>query len=106
MNLFYRTTDGNPLIRFGIVNPSLESLSIVCCASAGYHAVRRNVRKTGCAFTPNEKELSVGGVRHYWTVFADAFTADARERSAPYTRFSVASFLRFLIDLDQASTMT
>jgi len=128
MKFFYRSTDDNPLIRFGLVNPSLESLSIVCCASAGYHAVRRNVRKTGCVHLPREntalfqenalfllqrganlesdKELSVGDVRHFWTVFAEAFSAEARERSAPFTRFSVASFLRFLVDLDQAPTLT
>ena len=104
MKFCYPTTDDNPLIRFGLVNPNLDSLSVVCCTSAGYHAVRRNVRKTG--FAPTDKELSVGDVRYFWTVFAEAFTAEAREHSAPCSRFSVASFLRFLIALDQAQTMT
>ena len=104
MKFFYCNTDNNRLIRFGLLNPSLDSLSIVCCTSAGYHAVRRSVRKT--SFTTNDKELSVGDIRRFWTVFAEAFTAEARERSAPCSRFSVASFLRFLIDLDQAPTMT
>ena len=41
---------------------------------------------------PNDMGLSVGVIRHYWTVFAEAFSAEARERSAPFTRFPVASF--------------
>jgi hypothetical protein len=101
MKFVYRTTDDNPLIRFGLVNPNLDSLSIICCTSAGYHAIRRSVRASGFAPTDKDKEISSGDVRHFWTVFADAFTVEARERSAPCARFSVASFSEFLIETSQ-----
>ena len=104
MKFFYCSTDENPLIRFGLVNPSLDSLSIICCASAGYHAIRRSVRKK--CITLTDKELNIGDIRWFWTVFAEAFSAEARERSAPFTRFSVASFFKFLIDADQEPTLT
>ena len=99
MKFFNRSTDGNPLARFGLVEPNLECLSIICSASAGYHAIRRNVRKTG--FLPVDKELSSGDIRHFWTVFAEAFSAEAREHNASCAKFSVPDFLNFLIASDQ-----
>ena len=102
MKLFNRSTDSNPLIRFGLVEPSLESLSVVCSASAGYHAIRRNVRKT--SFAPADIELTSSDICHFWTLFAADFSAEAREHSASCTKFSVPDFLRFLIAADQAPT--
>ena len=100
MKFFSRSTDCNPLIRFGLVEPSLDCFSVICMASAGYHAVRRNVRKT--SFKPVDMELSSRDVRVFWTVFAEAFAADAREHNASCTKFSVPDFLNFLIACDQA----
>ena len=100
--VFNRSTDSNPLIRFGLVEPSLESLSVVCSASAGYHAIRRNVRKT--SFAPADTELTSGDIRRFWTLFAEAFSAEAREHSASCTKLSVPDFSRFLIAADQAPT--
>ena len=97
MKFCNHSTDDNPLIRFGLVNPNIDNFCIICCTSAGYHGIRRSVRATGFAPTDKDKEISSGDVRHFWTVFADAFTAEARERSA----FSVASFFGFLIETSQ-----
>lgn len=41
-----RSTDCSPLVRFGLVEPNLDCLWMIGAASAGYHDVRRNVRKT------------------------------------------------------------
>ena len=82
----------------GLVEPSLDCFSMICMASAGYHAVRRNVRKTN--FRPVD-ELSSSDVRRFWTVFAEAYAADAREHNASCTKFSVPDFLNFLIACNQ-----
>jgi hypothetical protein len=102
MQFFNRSTDCNPLVRFGLVKPNLDCLSLICMASAGYHAVRRNVRKT--SFRPVDMELTSSDVRRFWTVFAEAFTAEAREHNASCTKFSVPDFLSFLIASDQDQT--
>jgi len=102
MKFFNRSTDSNPLIRFGLVEQSLESLSVICSTLAGYHAIRRNVRKTSFALA--DIELTSGDMRHFWTVFAEAFSAEAREHSASCTKFSVPDFLSFLIVSDQVPT--
>jgi len=94
--------DSTPLIRSGLVEPSLESLSVICSTSAGYHAIRRNVRQT--SFAPTDIELTSGEMRHFWTVFAEVFSAEAREHSASCTKFSVPDFLSFLIVSDQVPT--
>ena len=88
MKFFNRSTDCNPLIRFGLVEPSLDCFSRICMASAGYHAVRRNVRKT--SFKLVDMDLSSSDVRRFWTVFAEAYAADAREHNAPGARSRVA----------------
>ena len=97
--VFNRPTNCNPLIRFGLVEPSLDCFSMSCMASAGYHAVRRNVRITD--FRPVDMELSSSDVRRFWTVFAEAFAANAREHNASCTKLLVPDFLNFLIACDQ-----
>jgi hypothetical protein len=104
MKFFDRSTDENPLIRFGLVNPSLNCLAIICCTSAGYHAVRRHVRRFQPTLT--NMELCVGDVRRFWTVFAEAFTAEAGELCLQCTSFSVPKFLSFLIEVDQVPNLT
>ena len=73
---------------------------MICMASAGHHAVRRNVRMT--SFRPVDMELFSSDVRRFLSVFAEAFATDAREHNASCTKFSVPEFLDFLIVCDQA----
>jgi hypothetical protein len=68
---------------------------MICMALAGYHAVRRSFRKTSVSLV--DMELTSGDVRRFWTVFAEAFTAVAKEHDASYTKLSVPDFLYFLI---------
>ena len=51
-------------------------------------------------------ELCVGVVRHFWTVFAEAFTAEAGELCLQCTSFSVPKFLDSLIDDNQVPNLT
>ena len=104
MKFFNRSTDGNSLIRYGLVNPSLDCLAIICCMSAGHHAVRRSVRRFQPTFT--DMELCVGDVRRFWTVFAEAFTAEAGKLCLQCTSFSVPKFSSLLIDANQVPNMT
>ena len=104
MKLFNKSTDENPLIRFGLVNPRLDCLAIICCTSARYHAVRRSVRRFQPTLT--NMELRVGDVRHFGTLFAEAFTAEAGELCLQCTIFSVPKFLDSLIDDNQVPNLT
>ena len=99
MKFYARSTDENPFIRFGLVNPSFDSLAIICCTSAGYHAIRRRVRRFQPTLT--NMELCAGDVRRFWTVFAEAFTAEAGELCLQCTSFSVPKFLDFQVDDNQ-----
>ena len=104
MKFFNRSTDENPLIRFGLVNPSLDSLAIICCTSAGYHAIRRSVRRFQPTLT--NMELCVGDVWRFGTVFAEAFTAEAGKLCLQCTSFSFPKFLDFLVDDNQLPKLT
>ena len=104
MKLFNKSTDEKSLIKFGLVDPSLDCLAIICVTSAGYHAVRRSVRRFHPTLTT--MELCVGDVRHFWTVFAEAFTAEAGKLCLQCTSFSVPKFLNFLIDTNQMPNVT
>jgi hypothetical protein len=74
---------------------------MICMVSAGYHAVRRNVRQT--SFVPVDMELTASDIRRLWTVFAKAFIADAREHNASCTKSPVPDFFNFLIASDQVT---
>ena len=88
------TVSEDPLSRLGLVNPSLDSLNILCSTFAGYHSVRRGIRTAG---TNNMESLTSGAIRHHWTVFASAYEVDARERSTACVKFSVSKFVAFLV---------
>ena len=88
------TVSEDPLSRFGLVKPSLDSLSILCSTFAGYHSVRRGI---GTAGANNMESFTSGFIRHHWAVFASAFEVDARERSTACVKFSVSKFVAFLV---------
>ena len=77
MKFFNRSTDENPLIRFGLVNPSLDCLAILFCTTAGYHAVERSLRRFQPTLT--NMELCAGDVRFFLTIFAEGLIAEAGE---------------------------
>ncbi len=88
-------TSGDPLERWALVNCSHETLKLVACAFDGYHAIRRHSR-VNTAFNHDFESLSGSLLHSYWTLFAEAFLASARENSIPCRAFSVPSFLAFV----------
>ena len=62
----------------------------------GYHAVRREFKRTPEIFNTNQTSLTGSQIRVAWTVFASAFRVEACEVRIPCRHFSVASFLSCL----------
>ena len=63
---------------------------------SGYHAIRREFKRKSELFVNNQNALTGPQLRAAWTVFADAFRAEAREVKLTCRPFSVASFLSCL----------
>ena len=81
----------NPLIRVGLINPSINSLKRVACSSAGYHAVRSFFKSKNLPAS-NDSKFTPAEVRLGWGVFADAFSVAARELGIDVPRFSLPLF--------------
>ena len=63
----------------------------------GYHAGRRHLKSFDLHPCNNASNFDSAVIRTSWTVFADAFRAEARELNVNTFEFSVTSFLNFLV---------
>ena len=88
----------NPLIRWALINANSVHFNQVACVFSGCHAIRRVVRSRTHQLTKTVKCDSSSLYREFWSVFAEAFAADARELMVPHRKFSLPSFLNMLID--------
>ena len=69
-----RDVSGDPLTRWGLVNPTLRSMHCACCAFSGYHAVKAQIRASSTHFVNTNDGPCCGSlIRSHWIVFADAF---------------------------------
>ena len=89
-------SDADPLVRWGLVNPSTNNFKINACIYSGYHSLRRVVATDPKFTIISPSSLSGHQIRVAWSVFADTFSVDARELGVPHTKFSLASFLNQL----------
>ncbi len=90
-------TSADPLTRLGLVNPCTESFKVICCVFGGYHAAHRLA--VGGRIGPISSESLTGcQMRRLWSVFADAFNAEARELSLQHRKFSLPQFIEFIIN--------
>ena len=87
----------DPLVRWGLINPSSMHFNQIACVFSGYHAVRRLIRSRTCQLANIENFYPSSLYREFWSVFADAFIADARELVVAHRKFSLPSFLGMLI---------
>ena len=87
-----RGTSEAPLIRWGISEPTVHNLKVVCCSFSGYHALKARLREQQ---TKLSSPLSPDQLRSNWNKYAEAFCAEADELSISTRQFSVASFLAF-----------
>ena len=88
----------DPLVRWGLINPNSMHFNQIACVFSGYHAIRRLIRTRTPQLTRIVNYYSSSLYREFWSVFADAFAADARELSVSHRKFSLPSFLGMLID--------
>ena len=86
----------DPLKRWGLIAPGLNDFLRIACVFSGYHAVRREFKRTYEVFNTNQTSLTGPQIRVAWTVFASAFHVEACEVCVPCRHFSVASFLSCL----------
>ena len=85
----------DPLVRWGLINPSQLSFNYIACAFSGYHAVRREFKKLQF-FNENLNILCGAHLRKSWSVFADSFIVEARELAVLVRKFSLPEFLMFI----------
>jgi len=88
----------DPLVRWGLISPTSMHFNQIACVFSGYHAIRRLIRTRTCQLANTENYYSNSLYREFWSVFADAFAADARELMVAHRKFSLPSFLSMLID--------
>ena len=71
----------HPISRLGIDNPHKSVLIHMCCVYSGYHAAVSHVKMNHDTFaTDNQRlKLSVRSAQKPWSVFAEAFSASARD---------------------------
>ena len=86
----------DPLIRLGLSQPCIETLQLQCCVFSGYHAMRRTVR-SGELVLSDSSDLCNRQIWRLWSVFVDAVSAEAREFSVCYRKFSIPQFISFLV---------
>ena len=86
----------DPLKRWGLIDPEGLQFKYVCCVFSGYHALRRESRRTNEFFEYNQTKLTGTQLRIFWSVFANTFSVEAGELSIYCTQFSLPSFLTML----------
>ena len=88
----------DPLIHFGIRSPSKERQLHVCSLFSGYHALFKHAE----IHLPNTSDRALDNLhrRMFWSVFANAYAAEARELSVSFRQFSLSNFVVFLIDFE------
>ena len=96
LGLFFRGhLSSDPLVRLGLVKPQTEHYRHMCCVFDGFHAMRHAIR-SGSIEVSSNMDLSSRQVWRLWSVFAEAYSAEAREHAICFRRFSLPEFISFL----------
>ena len=90
------SVSADPLKRWGLIAPEPNDFLQIACVFSGYHAIRREFKRTSEFFYNDQTSLTGPQIRVAWTVFASAFRVEACEVRIPCRHFSVASFLSCL----------
>ena len=75
----YRDLSHLPLRRFGLYNPSHELMVHLCCMYGAYHVLIKFVNSKHELFIRNLEHLLIEPHQQTWSVFAEAYRADARD---------------------------
>ena len=89
-------TSEAPLIRWGLSEPTLHNLKVVCCTFSGYHAVKARLREQQTKLR-NPDIMDNCLIRTHWLKYAEAFSVEADELAISTRQFTVPSFLAFLL---------
>ena len=84
----------DPLVRFGIKQLSIQSMKISSCLFSAYHAVKAKVRAG--VIDVHEDTMTSTTIRVIWSVFAEAFAAEAGGLRAATFAFSFSKFICFV----------
>ena len=96
MRYFLPNCSNLPLVRLGVSAPIQSSLLAIACSFTAYHALKGKVRASTIHMQPNSQTKIV--TRLAWSVFADAFSAEAGECSLHPRSFSLPKFIISLIN--------
>ena len=86
------------LHNFGLIGACRDQFCHVCCTFSGYHAMHRKAQ-----FTMHDTTdfcMSSSTRRLLWSVFAEAYHAEARELGLSARKYSLIEFFSFLIDFE------
>ena len=81
-----------PLVRWGLLDTNSMHLNQIACVFTGYHAIRRLIRSRTCQLINIGNFYPSSLYREFWSVFADAFSADARELMVDHRKCKLPSF--------------
>ena len=99
LRYFFPGINADPLIRFGLVNPSLDCLKIVCCMFSSYHAVKGRVRAGEIKIAPFEKNDSTcSNIRLCWNTCAQTLAVEAGEFALDHRAFTLTKFIAFIVN--------
>ena len=84
----------DPLDRFGIKNPSIQSMKISSCLFSAYHAVKAKVRAG--KINVHADAVTTSTLRVIWGVFAEVLAAEAGELRVATRAFLLPQFMSFL----------
>ena len=90
MRFHFNEVSEDPLIRFGLKNPTAVNFKKICCMFSAYRAVKAQVRS-------GRINLQQGNwKRNAWNVLASTIGAEAGEMYLPARSFSLPKFMSFL----------
>jgi len=92
--LIAEEVSSDPLVRIGIKNPSIHSMLINSCLFSAYHAVKAKVRAG--LIDLHQDIMTTQAIQATWSVFADAFKAEAGGLRVHTRAFSLPKFISFL----------
>ena len=96
----YRDLSHLPLHRFGLYNPSHELMVHICCMYGAYHTLIKYVNCHYDIYNQNFEHVLIEPRNKAWSVFAEAYDADARDFGVSTPRYSFAAWINWNINFD------
>ena len=95
-----------PLHRFGLYSPSHELMVHMCCAYGAYHALIKFVKSKHDIYVEHCEQLLIEPHQQAWSVFAEAYQADARDFGVSVPHYSLHAFLHWRLNFEDPTAVT